>query len=210
MQIGMFHLHVTVVLLFIVFMTFKTLLLTLNRLETLAKIRAKTKVIDMILGVLILVTGFYLLSLSGMETYLIAKIVLVFLSIPLGIVGLKREKKPLALLSVVLLLMAYGMAETKSITMRPTPITVDVVAAEGEDLELAEAKAIYAQACENCHGADGKKGLYKAAALGASTLSYDEKVTIITNGKGIMPKFGNQLSDQQIMSLVTYIETFEE
>lgn len=113
------HTHVLVVTLFLVFFALKALLLLLNKRETLDKVRSKTKVVDMILGTLILVTGGYLLFLysGGLPAYLIAKIVLVLLAIPLGVVGIKRGNKVLTVLSLLLFLYVYGIAETNSLTM---------------------------------------------------------------------------------------------
>ena len=102
MDIGIRHLHMTVVVLLLIFMLFKTVLLLTNKIEALDRIRAKTKVFDIILGVLVVVTGGYLVALkSGIEAYLWIKIVLVLAAIPLGIVGLKKHKKRLAVISLL-------------------------------------------------------------------------------------------------------------
>ena len=64
MDIGMHHLHTTVVIVFLVFLLFKTVLLLANKLELLDRVRAKTKIIEMILGITILATGGYLLAVN--------------------------------------------------------------------------------------------------------------------------------------------------
>ncbi len=98
MYTGFVHTHVLVVLLFLIFFLFKTVLLFLNKREQLARLRAKTKVVDIILGTLILITGGYLAFIYGsnMPNWLLVKIILVFIAIPAGIVGIARSNKILA------------------------------------------------------------------------------------------------------------------
>ena len=119
MEIGMLHLHKTVVLAFILLLLFKTILLLTNKVELLTKVRAKTKVMDMVLGTLLLATGVYLLVIlpEGMPSYLIVKLALVFIAIPLGIIGIAKQKKPLAILSIFLFIYVFGVAQTRSITL---------------------------------------------------------------------------------------------
>ncbi|MFL5729277.1 MAG: SirB2 family protein [Cytophagaceae bacterium] len=198
---GILHLHLTVVILFLLFMIFKTILLLANKTVLLDKIREKTKVLDIILGSLILVTGGYLLFAlhsDKIDTYLIGKIILVLAGIPLGIVGIKKKNKVLAVLSVLIFLFTYRVGETHSLT------------GAREKISATDAELIYTQNCANCHGADGKLGLSGAKDLSQSTLNTSEKESVIANGKGIMPKFKGQLNDQQIKDLTNYIEGFKK
>ncbi|MDX5438693.1 MAG: SirB2 family protein, partial [Pontibacter sp.] len=179
--VAFLHTHVLVVVLFLLLFAFKTALLLLNKKNTLAKARKSTKMLDIIFGTLILVTGGYLLfNHSDVPLWLITKVVLVLVAIPLGIVGIKRENKVLAVLSLLLFLYVYGVAETKSLSMsKPGPIqnattqqaTPETDAAEVGDAGLSEmpevhegivasmteaqlsnGKAIYTQLCATCHG----------------------------------------------------------
>jgi cytochrome c553 len=198
---GILHLHLTVVILFLIFLIFKTILLLANKIELLDKIREKTKVIDIVLGVLIIVTGGYLLAVlhSGkVETYLIGKIVLMLIGIPLGIVGIKKKNKVLAVLSVFIFLFIYRVGETRSLT------------GKREKIISTDAAQIYGQNCAPCHGADGSLGLNGAKDLGKSTMNTSEKENVIANGKGLMPKFKGQLNEQQIKDLAQYIEGFKK
>ena len=87
--------------------------------EMLRKVRDKTKVVDMILGTLILASGIYLVTTlsSGGEIFhphwLEAKFTLFLAAIPLGIIGMKKENKFLAGLSLLLLIAAYILATQK-------------------------------------------------------------------------------------------------
>lgn len=201
MDIGIRHLHLTVVIIFLVFLLFKTFLLLANKIELLDKIRSKTKILDMILGVLILATGAYLMTLkSQIEVYLWIKLVLVVAAIPLGILGLKNHKKPLALLSVLLIVYVYGAAETQSYKFKRDPLVISAGPQMGLD--------IYKRLCTECHGDDGKKALYKAPDLTASALSDAEKQERILQGKGIMRGY-KELNAEQLEALMGYINTLK-
>ncbi|GAB3823516.1 SirB2 family protein [Pontibacter rugosus] len=237
--VAFLHTHVLVVVLFLILFTSKTALLLLNKRETLAKVRSNTKILDIIFGTLIVITGGYLLvNYQGIPTWLIIKIILVLAAIPLGIVGIKRENKALAIVSLLLFFYVYGVAETKSLTMQqPGPIqnaTTKVAASpetdaaetgdmgfsksEGAqqeiiaslgDAQLANGKAIYTQLCVTCHGTDGAKGLGGAANLQVSNLSLNNRVNVIENGRGLMPAFSSQLTDEEVQALAAYTMTLK-
>src|SRR4051812_43149430 len=110
---GILHLHVTVVTLFLLLLLVKTVLLLINS-PALDKVREKTKVLDMVFGTFILLTGGYLIYATSFETYILVKVVVTLVGIPLGIIGFKRKIKALAVLSLLLFVYVYGVAETKS------------------------------------------------------------------------------------------------
>ncbi|MCG8340714.1 MAG: 50S ribosome-binding GTPase [Cytophagales bacterium] len=71
--------------------------MVLDKTVLLKKIRDKTKVVDIILGLLILMTGGYLVWIKGaIANYLLIKIILVFMAIPMGIIAMRKESKVLA------------------------------------------------------------------------------------------------------------------
>ena len=200
MDIGMRHLHVTAVLLLLLFILFKTILLVANKTDLLDKIRAKTKVVDMILGLLAVGTGIYLLTLKpSIESYLWVKILLVLVAIPLGIVGLKKHRKPLAVLSVLMIIYVYGIGETQSYKFKRDPISLNNTEQPGQE--------IYRKLCVECHGEDGKMGLFKAPDITVSALNRDEMEQRILQGKGIMRGYRNELNDQQVSAVIDYITT---
>jgi cytochrome c553 len=205
--------HIIIVTAFLLFMLVKVILLFAAKAETVANFRSKTKVVDMVLGSLILVTGFYLMFSAGGHppTYLMVKIVLVFLAIPLGIIGFKRSNKVLATLSLLLILYTYGIAETKSLTFQKAKV-VEVVQTEGMtemEVILANGKNIYAVHCVQCHGEDGKLGLFNSGDLTESVLPQEEAINQITNGKGAMRAFNNELTAEQIEQVAVYIQTLK-
>jgi mono/diheme cytochrome c family protein/uncharacterized membrane protein SirB2 len=232
------HTHVLVVVLFLLLFTYKVVLLLLNKRDTLTKVRNKTKVLEMIFGTLILITGGWMLFnySGGIPTWLITKVVLVFIAIPLGIVGLKRENKVLAILALLIFVYVYGVAETDSLTMKKetaenttvistpetdaaetgdstlseSPATQQDIVASLNETALTNAKTIFVQQCATCHGEDGAKGTSGAANLTESQLSLNDRKLVIANGRGLMPGFGEQLSEQEIDELAAYTLTFKK
>jgi mono/diheme cytochrome c family protein len=235
--VAFLHSHILAVVLFLVLFATKTTLLLLNKHKALDKLRSKTKALDIVFGTLTLVTGGYLLLLYNGElpAWLIVKLVLVLLAVPLGILGIKRDSKVLAVVSLLLFLYTYGVAETKSLYMSrhkasavPTTETPAADAVETGDAslsqsqavqeeivsdmgetQLANAKAIYEQVCANCHGPDGAKGLGSAANLTLSELSLNDRIHVIEKGRGLMPGFGGQLTEQETEALAAYTITLK-
>ncbi|MCJ8165483.1 SirB2 family protein [Pontibacter sp. E15-1] len=237
--IAFLHTHVLVVVLFLLLFTVKAVLLFLNKREALNSVRSKTKVLDMVFGTLILLTGGYLLFLynGGTPTWLIVKIVLVLAAIPLGIVGIKRENKALTGLSLFIFLYVYGVAETKSLAMHkdkpadhlstvtpaadavetgdaslnnPTDSAPEEIVAALSETQLANTKAIYTQVCANCHGSDGAKGMGGATNLKESNLSLNDRMIVIEKGRGLMPGFGDKLTRQETEALAAYTTTLKQ
>ena len=235
------HTHVLVVILFLILFTAKAIMLFLNEHKQLDKAKRYTKALDMVFGALILVSGGYLVYLhQGTPAWLIIKIVLVLLAIPLGIVGIKRHSKVLTALSLLVFFYVYAVAETKSLLLRnPGPIenattedettpatdtteagidflggtatsTPEEIVTALEDAQLANAKAIYTQVCETCHGPDGTKGLGGAANLKVSNLGLQDRINVVENGRGLMPGFGGQLTEQEAEALAAYTMTLKK
>ncbi|MEO6882482.1 MAG: cytochrome c [Bacteroidia bacterium] len=189
--------HIIVVTIFFLIYLVKTFLLLSNAKEKLAVFSKRTKILEMIVSVLFLVTGGILLvSLPQINTFMILKLVAVFAAIPLAIVGYKKGNKVLATLAFLLVVAAYGLAE-----MSAKPAVVATTAVDG--------KALYTNNCVSCHGNDGKKGAMGAADL--STLQADNATIIntIKNGKNAMPAFG-ALSDAQIKALADYTTSLKK
>ncbi|MFN8437458.1 MAG: SirB2 family protein [Cytophagales bacterium] len=212
---GILHLHITVVLVFIAFYAYKVFLLVSGKNEALAKLREK-KMIDIGLGVLILATGGYLFSVYPKETWIVVKLVCVVALIPMGIVAMKKENKALAILTLVGFLYFVGVSFSRSLTLTPNKIEVkentdaeEQVMNDSEN-EIARGKAVYESACTTCHGADGKLMQAGAKDLSVSALTMDEKVSMITKGKGLMQAFEGRLSEADIKAVASYTETLKK
>ena len=70
--------------------------------------------------------------------------------------------------------------------------------------------AVFRKNCTTCHGADGALGLNGAKDLGASTLSLEERVIIITEGKKLMTPFGAILSPEEIKAVAEHTLTLKK
>lgn len=200
---GMLHTHKLAVTLFLVIYLVKTVLLLTNKTEALQKVVKKTKVAEMIISLLFLVTGVYLiLNIPQVNTMMVIKLVCVFASIPLAVVGFKKSNKPLAALAFVLIVASYGLAEMSR--------TAKVVRTPSESGLVPMAADLYTNNCASCHGGDGKLGIAGAKDLSASTLTDEEMKKVISNGKNAMPKYGTQLSEEEINALVEHVKSLKK
>lgn len=182
--------HSISVTIFFLIYFIKTLLLLSNAKEKLDKFKSYTKVLEMIVSTLFLVTGIYLITqIPEIKTMLIIKLILVAASIPLAVIAYKKYNKILALFSFMFIVAAYGLAEmsrTKKVSS-----------------EVADGKSIYESSCAVCHGNDGKLGMAGASDLSQTTLNQQEIVNVILNGKNAMPKV--QMSEEQANAAAEYV-----
>lgn len=219
MYTGMLHTHTTVVLLFVVLYLIKTVLLFVNtaKLEAFTK---KTKVPEMIISTLFLLSGLYLAlntpSVSAGSWFWV-KLAAVFAAIPLAVIGFKRKRKPLALLSLALLFYAYGISETKSPRMQKADYFAALAGENQQSTEgfdpmsdgydiLAHGAALYANNCVVCHGADGALGQAGAKNLQGSMLDKNEMAALVLKGKNGMPGFKSALNDEEVFAVVAYVK----
>jgi mono/diheme cytochrome c family protein len=81
----------------------------------------------------------------------------------------------------------------------------------GEVMGFTEGKDIYQYLCRGCHQYDGSgasgAGAYPALAGNENLEFGDYPVTLVVNGQKGMPPLGHMLSDEQVVAVVTYIQT---
>jgi mono/diheme cytochrome c family protein len=65
----------------------------------------------------------------------------------------------------------------------------------------------YRSTCASCHASDGGGGLGKNLHGVEDRYTLDEHIAIVTNGRGQMPKFGGDLSREEIDSVVRFERT---
>jgi cytochrome c553 len=194
---ALFYTHLVSVNLFLLIYLVKTILLLANKKEGLASFTKMVKVPEMIISTLFLLTGIYLLTqVPEINSLLIIKIVIVFASIPLAVIGFKKGNKVLALLSFVMIVAAYGLAEMSKM--------------KGAAAPAADGQSIFSANCAKCHGEDGKLGLMGAPDLSASAMDLTAKMDVIRNGKGAMTPFGGMLTDEQIKAVAEYTERLKK
>jgi mono/diheme cytochrome c family protein len=196
MATGILHTHYLTVVLFTLIYLIKTILLLSDKNDLLEKFKKKTKILEMVVSFGFLATGIYLMAkLPAINIYHIVKISLVFLAIPLAIIGYKNKNKVLASLSFFLIVASFSLAyKAKS-------------ARAGEKIVSVSGKQIFEEKCTLCHGGDGKLGLSGAKDLSITQLNHSSIVEIITNGKNAMTPYKDVLSVEQIEAVSSYIET---
>lgn len=115
------RLHLLVVLTFLFFYALKAALLLTGRLDTLRTLRARTRVADSVLGLLILATGGTLLWQypAPTPTWLWVKLALVVVLLPLAIAAMRRQHKVGVVLTLLGFGYVYGLAETGSVRLQP-------------------------------------------------------------------------------------------
>lgn len=196
--------HKISAMLFLVIYLIKTILIFSNK-SSLLTFSKRTKILEMIVSFAFLVTGIWLyVIIGGIKLFHIIKLLFVFISIPLAVIGFKKQKKGLALLSFFLLVAAYGIAEMSR--SKPfIPAGADITT-ESSDM-LVQGGILYRQKCVFCHGADGRKNYRTAKDLTSSSLSEDDISIIIRQGiKGKMPAYDLiSINDQNIKALSLYV-----
>lgn len=203
MYTGILHTHTLAVILFLIIYLVKTFLLLSNKESALDNFTRKVKVPEMIISFTFLATGIYLLAKSGTaDIFIYIKLALVVLSIPLAIVGFKKKNKVLAVIAIVFLIAAYGLAEMHKGRVRRGAAVAKSVSVDGKEL--------YNSYCVQCHGEKGNAGLSGAADLSSSYLTREQKLVIIMNGKNAMPAYKDQLSQEQIEAVSTYIDQLHQ
>lgn len=205
MYTGLLHSHKLFVLLFLIHYIIKLVLLLTNKNEQLAKYTKATKIPEMVLSVAFLVTGGWMLIKSGaFSTFMIIKLVCVFSSIPLAVIGFKKGNKVLAFVAVFLIIMSYGLAEMNKKAKTGPKVDTSTITNP-----IEAGKLIYTNSCVSCHGADGKLMLSGAKDLSITVLTAAEQKELIRNGKNSMPGY-KDLTDEQLDGVVQYIATLKQ
>ena len=130
-----------------------------------------------------------------------------------------------SLICAAFALFSFACSENKTPQANSTNIVVantnaaTLPAAASPAAELADARALYERNCANCHKADGTGGKkeIEGKIINPDNLTTDKMKNMaddkyfdyIKNGvpdEG-MPAFKNQLTDEQIKSVITFIRT---
>jgi len=192
--------HKISVILFLLIYFIKTILLISNKEDLLAKLTKTLKVPEMIVSALFLLTGIYLLTqIPEIKPLMIVKVGLVFLSIPIAVIGFKKKNKILGALSLLMITASYGLAEIAA--KNKAKISEQAVNIEGK----IDGNQIYTDNCALCHGADGKLGMAGAADISATQLDTVAIANVILMGKGNMKKVEG-LSQDQARAVALYVK----
>lgn len=210
---GLLHTHKLVVILFVLLYLIKTILLLINKKEALEKFKKATRIPEMVISFLFLITGLVMIfQLPTINKFMIFKIVAVFASIPLAVIGFKKSNKALASLAMLLIIGSYGLAEMSRRYVEKVEVAQGVVSdtsASNYDA-VAHGKALFEGNCVACHGADGQAGIAGAKNLTVTQLDEAGLKNIIANGKNAMPPYKKALNEQEISALTKYIQSMKK
>ena len=191
--------HFVVVTIFFLLYLIKTLLLLANKKQALAAFGKKMKVPEMIISTLFLLSGIYLMfQIPEIKPLLIIKITIVFLSIPLAVIGFKKENKGLAALAFILVLAAFGIGEMMK--NKKAVVSEKAVNTDGS----INGQELYLMNCTSCHGENGKAKIAGASDLSVTQLSNDSIAGIVLKGRNNMGRIDG-LSAEQAQAIAAYI-----
>ena len=127
------RLHLLALLAFLLFYAAKAALLFFNRHEALRKLRARTRMVDSLLGLLILGSGIWLVARypGAAPRWLGVELGLAVVVLPLAIAAMRRQYKPGVAGMLLGILYLYGVAQAGSLTLRRPPRAVAGTAALG-------------------------------------------------------------------------------
>jgi mono/diheme cytochrome c family protein len=210
MDTGIKHTHVLIVSLYLLQLLIRVILMAAAKKETVDKYTKAMRIPHIVLSILMLGTGIYLLvkAPAGIQPYTWVKLGLIALSIPLGVMGTKRNSIAFTGLSLLLLFGAMGLAFGKPSFLRTAATEAIDPGKADANLDMAKVKAgqvIYEQRCVLCHGGDGAAGFQKAANLTTSTMADAAVIDIIHKGKGVMPPNAD-LTDEQVEQVKEYVK----
>lgn len=77
---------------------------------------------------------------------------------------------------------------------------------QADDQELLDGRTIYTENCAQCHGIEGEggTGLQLSDGAVAESLSLEEQIEVIADGRGQMPAWAGELSEGDIRAVARY------
>jgi ubiquinol-cytochrome c reductase cytochrome b subunit len=164
------------------------------------------------------------LSPPSLETgiILIAPVVIVAVLFLIPIFGGKGQRsprrRPVAVLSVVICLLAYGVLWLLGVQ---EPWSPHMTAWSGEPVptrmiehlspkELQGAAILQQKTCRNCHALDGRGGQRGPDLTAVATrLTHDQMIRQVIQGGGNMPAYGKELNRFEVEALVAFLDTLK-
>jgi cytochrome c553 len=211
--VAFYHTHKLVVVLFLLIYVVKTVLLLTNNKQGLAKFSSVIKIPEMVVSAAFFISGIVMLmKIADFNLIFTIKLILVIGSIPLAIVAYKKFNKIFAVLSLLMLISAYGLAEMNKAKMGKRQPVESVISDPAQDgySAVTHGKALFVAQCAVCHGIDGTLELSGAKNLHESVVADDYIVNIINNGKNTMPKMKGLYSENEMAALKAYIKNLRE
>jgi len=104
-------------------------------------------------------------------------------------------KKTIVLLTLIIATLSFSCNPSSTVTSsEPQPIS---------------GHQVFMKYCKLCHGANGKMGLNGAKSIPESTMSLEDRILHITNGKGTMQAYKDLLSVEQIKAVAEFTMTLK-
>lgn len=205
MYTGLKHLHLLLVILFVLSVMIKTFLLIVNE-SKFDSYRKKTKVPEMVITMLFLVSGIVMASMRGfgLHFFFHIKLTLMVLAIPLAIIGFKKKNKALAIVSSSMFIITIGIAMKSGNNMKEVHV-------EMAPTDANYGKALYEANCATCHGDGGASQLNKATDLSSADLSVPAISNTILKGSasGKMVAF-KTLDSTEVKAISEYVLTLKK
>lgn len=201
------HSHKLFVSLFVLLYLVKTILFFANRTKSDAfRKNLAARITEWIISFAFLATGIALLVYTAeIRTILMLKIAIVLASIPLAIIGYKKSKGILVIVSFLCLFAAYGIGEASK-KRKKVAVSTEIDKTNSQ----IYGKAIFVANCVVCHGEDGTLGGSGAANLKMTKLDLAGSQNAIQNGKGSMQAYQKIFDEAEIKALAEYVQTLKK
>lgn len=220
MYTGMLHTHTLVIGLYVIIFLVKVILLLAGQTGRLEAFRKRTRLAEMILPTLFLITGIALAVMSpyASQPWFITKMVMIILAIVFGILTFKRNSKILGILTLLIFVYIISLSYTKSPDLQPRIKKLTENAEQNNSFDPAAADYnatahgayLYKNlACIDCHGEDGTRKAAGASDLQASKLQDDAIKQVIHQGRKNMPAFST-LKEEELNALATYVKSLRK
>jgi len=207
--VAFYHTHKLVITLFILIYLIKAILLLMGKKDTLTKFNKMIKIPEMIVSALLFITGIVMLNqIADFNLIFTIKLTLVIGSIPVAVIAYKKYNKLLAVVAVLMMISAYGLAEVFKAQFGKRQVVTEVITdPANEQYNLAvHGAALFTAQCIVCHGVDGTASFSGAKDLTLSTKSTSEIIETIQKGKNTMPKMAKIYSEQELKALAEYVK----
>lgn len=183
--------------------------------ERQIKLKHKLRYVEWIFLSLMFLTGVYpILVLGTFDLYHGIKILLLC-----GVIWINRFDTRIhftmtSLVSIAMIALIGFISFKKAPSLKSQDSFFDSAdSISSADLDgLEKGRVIFNELCSTCHGIDGKLRKFEAADLSITTLGLGERILVITNGAPltVMPPFKNQLSEDEIEAVASFIEELKK
>ncbi|MCU1458720.1 MAG: coxB [Actinomycetia bacterium] len=118
-------------------------------------------------------------------------------------VGARWWSRVVPVLAAATLLLAAGCGGGGSSSASDVPA---LHGTQLQDAGLVEGRKVWAANCTRCHGVNGQGGIGPklAGAVVGDFPDISDEIALVSNGKGIMPAWKNDLAPAQIRDVVRY------